>query len=210
MSLAIAFLLLSAQAGPFAQSTNLSVFYNSARVGSAVMTRQIATDGRLITGVAMTLRSGSQTVTVTQQSEYDEAGYPKSKLQKRNASGASESITVTFNGPVATVVTESKGSTRQFRVTAPTGAEIRALSEFWFIKTPPTIGEKYSYYRFDMTLQRWTKTTVECLRKEEITVAGKTLNAFFVDHGDLRGWSDEKGRPLRLISGNLKFEWTGE
>ena len=188
-------------------TTELAIYRNDNRVGSAWITTRLIEEKGLSIRMRVELDAGERTITVIEESDYDAEGRPVRKYARMSPPGEWSMIIATFKNGVATVITEQSAKRHTTRYKAPESADTRAVSEFWFIKTKPKPEETATYHRFDISKMRWLKTVVKYEGLEEITIGGKKISAHLTtleSEGEkFKTWTDDKGAPLKVEAGTL-------
>jgi hypothetical protein len=179
-------------------TVTLDIFAGSQRVGEARVTSRVTPSGGKATQMHMSLAQGAQKSTVVEESEYASDGAPIRKYFRKIGGGSNEMVTATFDSANANVVTEKGGERSTKTVAVPSGADIRAACELWFIKTQPPVGAEVAYVRFDLSKLEWVAAKAKFVKKE------KDLN--LVEHDTGKAWLDSSGNLARLEAGRILFK----
>jgi hypothetical protein len=175
--------------------------------GQATLINRIQADGSKYVRLSMNLRYGNgETAEVLQESSYDQTGKPTRKLQAVKSSGARRSIVVTFTDGGAKVVEDQGAGPKVSLVSPPDGADTRAVTEFWFVRDKPKVGQTATYYAFRPNQKDWVEIKARYDGMKEIVVAGKRVKAHNIVMGEVRSWVDDQGGPLRIEVAGVTLE----
>jgi hypothetical protein len=186
-----------------AGQTQLGVYVQNQRVGSAKVTETKGADGGIIHQIEFQMKAGTGEVSIHQIAEYGPDGTPRRKYTKQTSATGVEVRVVTFRGTTATLIIEKGGSTNTRSFPAPSGANIRARSELWFRTIQPKVGETDTYYRFDVNSAAWQKVTVKYEGDQALQSGGRELSCRVVSVNGMKSFLDAEGLPVRIEVGEM-------
>lgn len=204
-------ILLASMSAAFcsAGETQLSVTGAEGLKGTATLINKIQEDGTKYVRLSMRLvYTDGQTAEILQESTYSPLGEPIRMLQTSKSGSKKTSIVVTFSEEGAQVVSDKGDGPKTNFVVTP-GGSTKNPTEFWFCKDLPKKGQVAEYYTFRVSEQAWVKAKSRYEGKKEIVVDGRRVNANFVQLGEIKSYTDDKGDPYRVELGSLKLERTG-
>ncbi|MGI8924942.1 MAG: hypothetical protein ACR2HJ_13110 [Fimbriimonadales bacterium] len=178
----------------------MALTVDGADVGRVWITEKLTESGGKVGQFKMQLIKGPQSVTIIEEAEYNKDARPVRKTFSQEGAG---SRVATFSAGVVTVVMEAEGQTETKAIPIPTSADVRAQSEFWFLRDKPKPGAKSIYHRFDMKELAWVKTQVAYVGSGTLKIRGKAVKAHLTKSGPGKAWVDDHGRPLRIEAGKL-------
>lgn len=172
-------------------------------VGQAWRTQQVLADGTKVVGLTVVLTRDLREVRVVHESSVRADGSPLRVLQTTTIRDSSfrESVTVQFAGPVARYRRVGGAGRLSADVPAPEGAEVRASSEWWFVRNRPEIGASAKFMRFQLSSQQWVPSETRYEGLADLEVGGKKVRANLVRSGESAAWLDDQGAPLRFELG---------
>lgn len=190
-----------AYAGP---TTRMNILLDGKTIGTAWVTEKpTPTGGKKGQTKLLITNAGARSVFID-ETEYDSDGFPVRKYVKRTSPGVEETRSATFGDDVAYVVTEDNGEINKQTVPAPKGVELRAKSEFWFFKVRPRVGERNTYFRFDMDKLLWVETKVKYEGIRVVKLNGVETKANCITLAGLaKTWLTDDGKPIRVEAGKL-------
>lgn len=178
--------------------------------GSATVLQTLLENGGKQVVVTMSLGEKSP-VKVRQESVYDNAGGPVRKIQEViDAKGNTQhKVVVSFDEAGAHCSIYRGGAPQVTTHELVKGAPRNNPSEFWFIKSRPRVGDKVTYYRYDVSASKWTLAETRYIGKKTIEIAGEKVDAHLIDSGaEGQTFVDDKGNPLVLVVGKIRMERT--
>lgn len=176
--------------------------------GRAVIRQSLTDKGHKSLRLEMTLRDKEGKVrVVVQESEYDKQARPLRMMQQTSIPGgkALQTLTVRFNETRANVTLEEAGQKQESSVPAPS-KPWRATPEFWFIRDKVEAGGETTYWRFDLSSQKWTETKCVYVGRRKVRAGGKNYDAHCVLMGGVKSYLADNGDPIRLESGQMVME----
>lgn len=205
---AMAALALAAGALAQAPGVRMKVTTGGEMSGTLVLSQRLLPDGRKAVSTTTTLGSRDRrSVVVVQESVYSPSGRPIRMLQRTSlASGKLLGQAVTqFGAKEAAITLEEGGRKTSTRAALPSGS-LDAKNEFWLIRDKVAPGTKHTYQRFDLGTSSWILTTAEYIGPATAKVGGKTVKAHLITLNGVKAYSDDKGIPLRIESGQTVLE----
>ena len=176
--------------------------------GTATLVNKLQQDGTKYVRMQMELRStDGQIANVLQESVYDKNGLPVRMIQNTEAKGTkSQKIVASFGtGSVRLRVTDGPRTSDE-TLMIPTGTNIAAKYEFWFVRDKVAPGGKSTYYRFDLQTTKWERTEVVYHGQRQLNIGGKTVSAHLIEIGDTKAYVDDAGDPWRVEMPGIVLE----
>lgn len=206
MKLVVALIAFSLAAAALAGEVKLKVSGPEGLDGTATMVNEVQEDGTKYVRLTMRLKYGDGQVSdILQESSYNKDGEPIRMLQTTKAGNKKSSIVITFTAEGAQVVSDKGDGPKTNMVVRPDG-KVANLTEFWFAKIQPKIGETAEYYTFRVSDQSWVKTRSRFEGQKEIVVDGKKVKSNLVSMGEIKAFLDSIGDPYRIELGKLVLE----
>jgi hypothetical protein len=179
--------------------------------GTASLVNQVQDDGSKYVRLSMSLVYGNgDKAEVLQESSYDKVGRPVRKLQTVHAAGTRRSVVVTFNEAGAKVVEDQGSGPKTSLVSPPDGADTKVVTEFWFVRDKPKVGQTATYYAFRPNQKDWVEIKARYEGTKEIVAAGKRVTANLLVMGEIKAWVDDRGDPYRLEVAGVTLERRAE
>ena len=147
---------------------------------------------------AVTIRQQGHTITIDILSNSDKRGMMIKKVMKVSRVGQTTTITTTFDAKGATVV----ASTGE-KATVPLATKTSRvdITDFWFVKVTPKVGQKAVYQSFDPLRGKWSDVKTVYAGKQNISVNGQSVAAHVIKQTRETQTStlflDAKGMPLK-------------
>ena len=181
-----------------APTIEMTISSNGTEIGKAWLTQKLDASGKK-THAKLILGE----VRIVETAEYAMDGTPKSKVLVRTEGGRDMRIEARFQKD-SVKLTAGDVSTIKF----PSSGSLQAKSEFWFLQTKPPVNHVAEYQRFDMSTGKFSHCKVVYLGKDEITIAGKKVEANKVRiDNKTDAWLDDRGDPYRMVlEGGTRFE----
>lgn len=208
MKAAILVTLVCAGAFAAAGEVDMKVTGPGGLTGTAKVINRLQADGSKYVQLSMSLKSSSgQAVTVLQESTYESTGRPIRKIQVTTLAGGGsrQRLVAAFEAQHVQVTGEAGDKKIDDRHDIPAGKNIRAASEYWFIRDKPKPGDTTTYHRFDMA-GAWVETKCVYHGLRTIKVSGREVKGHLVTFGDARAYVDDNGDPLRLEQNGVVME----
>lgn len=189
-----------------AAQIKMSVSLQGKAVGTASLAQKLAADGSKSVDVRMDLSMGQQKLTVRSQNSYDSKGNPVRKFMDSNIPGGAlqKQVIVTFDTRGANVVQIDGGKRTTRQIPLVDSAPRANLSELWFVRVQPKVGEQVRTYVFNMDKLAWELQTTVYRGKKTIKHNGKSVAAHEVETtGDrpTKAYLDEAGLPYLVELG---------
>lgn len=160
-------------------------------------------DGGVVVAVAMSIRSVTGSVKVTQETTYNSYGTPVRQLVVTDNARTVSRIVATYS---SSQVEWKRDNEALKTIALPEGTPIAAVHIFWFYRTKPAVGYKWTYARFNPDTGVWVTDSVLYRGPERIPSLGQMVDAHRIEEGESTSWVDDKGRLLRLRRGDLLLE----
>jgi len=205
-ALALTTLAITALAG----EVKMKIGGSSGLTGSATVVNKLQEDGSKYVRMQMELRStDGQIVNVMQESVYDRTGMPVRMIQNTStAEGRDQRIVAVFSAGTVKIRATTGGDTKEETLSIPAGTNPLAKFEFWFIRDKIAAGGKTGYSRFDLQTTKWERVEAVYHGTKQITVAGKSVKANFVEIAGAKAYVDDAGDPLRVEMEGITLERT--
>lgn len=185
------------------------VSLNGKRIGQAVASQKLLPDGGKLVQLNMQLTGANgETVNLRSSSAYDKKGLP-TRMFHESITGKSKvrrAVTVTFSKAGAHVVEDVSGQRNTKTVALVASAPWASISEFWFIRDTPKVGQVDKRYRFNVSTLEWELSTNTYVGRKTIDLNGKKVTAHELKSDQGRAHVDSAGLPLRLDLGQIKLE----
>lgn len=210
----IPFLILFAAASADAQ-VRMSVEMSGKPVGSAAITQQIKPDGGKSVELRMELTGAGRKMTIRSQNTYDKDGLPLRKFMESIIPGGKmqKQIIATFDKDGANLVILDGEKRQTKKAPLVESAPRKNLSEFWFLRDKPKVGDKVEGYVLNMDTMAWELQTVVYQGLQTITVGGKAIKAHAVETTGSRkatAYLDDKGLPWLIEAGSMTMKRISE
>ncbi|MBX3096607.1 MAG: hypothetical protein KF812_07075 [Fimbriimonadaceae bacterium] len=161
------------------------------------------TDGGLVVSVVMSIRAVNGGVKVTQETTYNPYGTPIRQLVVTDNGRTVNRVVASYT---STQVEWKRDNDTAKMVSIPDGTSIAAVHVFWFYRSRPQVGTRWTYARFNTDIGDWVTETVLYRGPEQIPSLGQMVNAHRIEEGESISWVDDKGKLLRLRRGDLLLE----
>jgi hypothetical protein len=160
---------------------------------------KITQDGGKLVSIKMTFGEGDSMFNFVSSSQWDKTAGPILKTQLVSDVKGNELsyLKITFSGGTATYLKREYGKSETKIVKAPARAEIHDLSEFWFIRDMPKVGQKHICRAFDASSLVWYTSEISYLGLEEKVFGDKKVNLHHAksirDKRTTNLWFNDKG-----------------
>jgi len=192
-----------------AAQVRMFVSLNGKRIGQAVASQKLLPDGSKLVQLNMQLTGANgETVNLRSSSAYDAKGFP-TRMFHESITGKSKvrrAVTVTFSKAGAHVVEDVSGQRKTKKVPLVASAPWASVSEFWFIRDTPKVGQVDKRYRFNIATLEWDLSTTTYIGRKMIDLNGKKVTAHELKSDQGRAHVDGDGLPLKLDLGQIKLE----
>lgn len=200
--------LLTLSALSLAQKATFEALREGKSVGSLTYER-ILQGSTQTTVVDIAMTQGTQVVKMKITSKFNAQGAPTSRIGEISAASYQVKITMVFvSGSAKVTITNGKKSETKNIDSIPK-ISIADPSIWWFIKNKPTPKQSYRYQTISPATLAWSEVMVQYLGPGQVDLRGKKVSGHRVD--ETRGkerstvWLDDKGMPLIIDQGKLKF-----
>ncbi len=184
-----------------------AVWMNGGRAGTAQITVKDLPDQRRQVLLTMTLKMGGPEAKVRQETIYEKDGAASRKILESTLDGGKRShILAELSDAGAKLTITEGGKTSTSNVPLSAKAPRSNPSTFWFDRTQPKVGEKISYYAFEIADRQWKLMTSTYMGLRDVEPASKPIKAHKVmlmrSGIEVANWLDAKGMPVALIQGD--------
>jgi hypothetical protein len=184
------------------KTVNYDIFRGDDQIGEAKILIRIIQDGGKRSDAKLTLHQNGKKLDMHTTQIWAFSGRPVLKIvQVFDEKGVETSRTrIDFRSNDAGVTKTVGDKITKSTVAIDAKAEIRDLTEFWFIRDEPQKGKPYQYLTFDSTALIWqpTKSTFVGVEEKEIRGQKKKLSHISQEigakHVDI--WLDSEGFPV--------------
>lgn len=195
--------------GAQAQKVIFDAVQNGKPAGSLELERKVS-GGTMTVSMVMNIKSERGSGRVQASTIYDSKGVPKSKHAVITGNGKTAKLSATFSGLTANVTASADGKTRTQKLTAPTKTPLTDPSVWWFITTKPTPRQTFKYQALNPLTMKWADSTTRYLGQGTVKVGNRTIKGHQIattrsDGNKSITWLDDKGVPLMMDQGTLKF-----
>ncbi|MBS1726726.1 MAG: hypothetical protein JST51_08400 [Armatimonadetes bacterium] len=193
-----AVLLLALQS----KTLNYDIYRGSDLIGEAKILIKITQDGGKRTDTKLTLKLSGKTLDMHTTQVWAFSGRPTLKIvQMFDAKGNETHRTrADFKADEVSVMETVGDKTTKKTVPIAADAEIRELSEFWFLRDEPVKDESFKFQSFDASTQKWQTATSTYIGIESKVVDGKKMVLYHVAQEigtkKVDVWLDTDGFPL--------------
>lgn len=199
--------------GAPASVATFEVWQAGKKIGSASYRAQVSATGKE-TSLIVTLKTGDTEITYSTLERLDrqgsQVGIEVNQRVKRGDSVGNQAQTISFAPNGNAVVKRASGSqVYPFKRTGRRGD----ISEFWFLQSKPSPSTWVNFRRFNPERMEWETCRTTYVGIRPITVNGRTVSAHLVtqqakgrDVREQAAWLDVNGVPVRISSGNVRFD----
>jgi hypothetical protein len=174
---------------------------------TAKVNTRIQSNGTKALTLSLSLKSANGTAVVVQELIFAADGRPI-RMSRRTSLGTGklvEFIRADIGASTIKVTVERDGKPVVNTVPLPKG-ELKNVSEFWILRDKPTVGQKHTYQKFDLTSLTFAPATVVYKGLQSVKVGGKTIKAHQIVEGTATTWLDDKGDPVKIEGRNSTME----
>lgn len=174
---------------------------------TAKVNTRIQSNGTKALTLSLSLKSANGTAVVVQELIFAADGRPI-RMSRRTSLGTGklvEFIRADIGASTIKVTVERDGKPVVNTVPLPKG-ELKNISEFWILRDKPTVGQKHTYQKFDLTSLTFAPATVVYKGLQNVKVGGKTIKAHQIVEGTATTWLDDKGDPVKIEGRNSTME----
>lgn len=184
------------------KTVNYDLFRGDQTIGEAKVLIRITQDGGKRTDTKLTLRQNGKTLDMHTTQVWAFSGRPTLKIvQVFDEKGAETNRTrVDFKATEAAITKTVGDKVTKSTVAIDEKAEIRDLTEFWFIRDEPEKGKPYQYLTFDANTAKWEKSKSVYMGLETKLVGSQKIPLHHISqeigarHLDI--WLDSDGFPV--------------
>jgi hypothetical protein len=191
---------------------HLAITQNGKLMGYATVSAQIEKDGSKSVSLRMDLSIQGSSAKITSEARYDARGIPLRKYQQTIVPGGAltKQVIATFTAAGA-AVTLLEGDKRAMKeVTLAEAAPRASLSEFWFLRDRPKVGQSEDAYQFNVDSLQWDLTHTTYVGDKAVKVAHRSVTAHQVvaTRGDqtTTSYLDDQGLPIIIEQGLVRME----
>lgn len=186
----------------------MTVYLYGRVAGTATVLQKLGADGSKSVQLAMELRSDTVAINLRQESSYDKTGRPIRKFQETHnvTQKTRKTVVVTFDAAGANAVVDEGGKRTVKKVPLPETAARHDLSEFWFLRDQPKVGDVVKANTINLETLTWELITTIYKGTAEVTIAGRKVKAHRTESERGVAFIDDKGLPLRLELPNGAIE----
>lgn len=190
--------------------THLAITQRDHPVGFATLNQRVQQDGMKIVELRMEFTAGTKKINITTEARYDAKGMPVRKYQQTLVPGGSDrQVIATFGKEAASVVLLEGDKRTTKSVTLPTTAPRGSMSEFWFIRDKPKVGQVEESYDFNSDTLEWELVRSEYRGPRTLQIEGRNVHVHEVvtKRGEKRTTSylDDQGLPVLVDQGDVKM-----
>jgi len=190
----------------------MRITMNGHPAGYATLGQSLQKDGTKSVELRLELGEGDHKVRITTQAKYDPQGIPIRKFQETvaTAGAINKQVVVTFGRAGADVVVLDGEKRTTKSVSLASVAPRASLSEFWFIRDIPKVGQVEETYEFNADSLEWDFVKTEYRGKKTLKIEEHSIDTFEIvtTRGDQETTSylDDKGLPVLIDQGDVKME----
>lgn len=191
--------------------TRLAVTIRGRPAGYATLSQHLEANGEKVVELRMRLESPSQKVQLHTEAHYDKSGNPTRKVQETNVPGGAfhKQVIATFGKDGAHVVLVDGEKRSVKTVTLAAAAPRASLSEFWFIRDQPKVGQTEKAYQFNADTLEWelVETVYKGKRKMKFEDREITAHEVVSHRGDqtTTAYLDDAGLPVLIEQGDIRM-----
>jgi hypothetical protein len=111
------------------------------------------------------------------------------------------SVTVTFDEQGARAVSDERGKRTVKDIPLVSTAPRKCISEFWFLRDKPKVGQTEKYYHFDAAKLEWRISEATYVGPTKVKIGKVEFAGHLVRSPDGEAVLDDKGLPIRLDYG---------
>ena len=187
---------------------DLAIYVDGKQVGTARMSQRITATGGKLVQLKMRLDSDATKATIYSESTYSSSGELDRRRQDMAVDGdpAKRHLTVTFTQAGATVIDEIGGKSSNKDIPLPADSSRADLSEFWFLRDQPHVGDTVTSSVFNVETLQWEVVRTIYKGERPIIVGGKRIMAHVTDSDKGTAYLDDTGLPLRVEMPGMVME----
>lgn len=114
-------------------------------------------------------------------------------------------VTVEFDDAGARAVIDESGKRTVKAIALAPNAPRESVSEFWFLRDKPKIGQSTKAYYFDVSTLEWTLQSSTYVGPTQIKLNGTQISGHRIKTDTGEAIVDDKGLPLRITMGAIEM-----
>jgi hypothetical protein len=183
------------------QAVTMSATLGGKPYGTVYYIRQLVPGRAVERTVRLEISEEDSKYTVAEKRVYTLAGVPTSTERTYIEGERRISVSVSYDGPKATVTYKEGDDTETDEMTlAEEGATLTDPTQAWFLSAPPAAKASATFWEFSLDENSWVVRKVKYEGVASLKIGEKTVQAHRISIGDNVNWYvDDKGMPYKSV-----------